>query len=314
MSRVISEWPQDQVTGFQKRLVHFRHSLHERPMFSDEGLASVLDRYPREAMGVFTMGADLEDWQSWRRGTANGLSGDQLLAAVQEGRLWLNLRHANTHLPEFADLCDEISAEKERHLGARILRRDLGLLISSPNARVFFHLDVPLSSLWQVRGLKRIWFYPRTEPYVDPAWLERCVHGAAEGQMPFHADWDDDAQSMELAAGDMVTWAQNAPHRVDNGPMMNVSVSMEFMTPQALVRANVLYANGVLRSRFGAAPKVQDRFGPALAAKLLVARAHKTLAARKAAGPVLPETFAVETGRRKASRPRQNREVELSQA
>ena len=293
MGAVVADWAADQVAGFQKKVIAFRHSLHERTMFSDEGLAAILDRYPREAMGVFTMGEDLEDWQSWRRGSARGLSGDQLLAAVQEGRLWLNLRHANTHLTEFADLCDEIADEKERALRTRILNRDLGLLISSPGARVFYHLDVPYSSLWQVRGRKQIWFYPRTEPYVDPAWLERCVLGAAEGQMPFRPEWDNGAQTRILLPGDMVTWPQNAPHRVDNGPMMNVSVSMEFLTPQARVRANLLHANGLLRQGIGVEPGLTERPGPTMAAKLALAAAHKALAARKARKPVLAETFEV---------------------
>ncbi len=295
MGGVIADWSQEQIEGFEKAIVRFRHTLAERPLFSDAGLIGVLDRYPRQAMGVFTMGEDLEDWRSWRRGTADSLDGAALLEAVKSGRLWLNLRHANEHLPQFAALCDEISAEKEKHLKTRILNRDLGLLISSPNARVFYHLDVPLSSLWQVRGVKRIWFYPRGEPFTDPAWLERCVHGAAEGQMPFSAEWDARAETFEMTAGDMVTWPQNMPHRVDNGPMMNVSVSMEFMTPAARIRANVLHANGVLRGGLGWTPKVQDRAGPALAAKLLVASAHKAWTARRKAAPVLPETFTVET-------------------
>ena len=202
MGGVVADWSNDRIEGFEKAIVRFRHTLAERPLFSDAGLIGVLNRYPRDAMGIFTMGEDLEDWQSWRRGTANGLDGAALLEAVRQGRLWLNLRHANRHLPEFAALCDEISAEKEKHLKTRILNRDLGLLISSPNARVFYHLDVPLSSLWQVRGVKRIWFYPRGEPFTDPAWLERCVHGVAEGQMPFSSEWDAHAATFELTAGD----------------------------------------------------------------------------------------------------------------
>ena len=294
MSAVVTHWDPEEVAGFERRLIDFRHTLHERPMFSDEGLAAILSRYPREALGVFTMGEDLEDWQSWRRGSAGAMTGERLLGAVQQGRLWLNLRHADEHLPEFTDLCAEIAAEKERVFKTKVLNRDLGLLISSPNARVFYHLDVPLSSLWQVRGQKRIWFYPRTEPYVQPAWLERCVHGTAEGQMPFKPEWDDIAESRTLNPGDMITWAQNCPHRVDNGPMMNVSVSMEFMTPRARVRANVLHANGLIRSHLGWTPKIQARPGPVMAAKLMLAAAHKAAIARKARAPVLAETFKVD--------------------
>jgi hypothetical protein len=293
MGAIVTHWDPEELAGFGRRLIGFRHTLHERPMFSDEGLASILDRYPREALGVFTMGEDLEDWRSWRRGSAGRMSGDLLLAAVKAGRLWLNLRHANEHLGDFAALCDEISAEKEKAFRTRVLSRDLGLLISSPNARVFYHLDVPLSSLWQVRGEKRIWLYPRDQPYVQADWLERCVHGTAEGQMPFMPAWDAIAESRALGPGDMITWAQNAPHRVDNGPMMNVSVSMEYMTPRARVRANVLHANGLLRTCLGWTPRIQAGPGPVMAAKLMLAAAHKAAIAHRVRAPVLEETFSI---------------------
>ena len=45
---------------------------------------------------------------------------------------------------------------------------------------------------------------------------------------------DREAQVFDLTPGRMVTWAQNAPHRIENGPMLNVSLSIEFMTPPAL--------------------------------------------------------------------------------
>ena len=39
---------------------------------------------------------------------------------------------------------------------------------------------------------------------------------------------------------------------------------------------------------------IQDRVGPGMAAKLVVASAHKAWTARRKATPVLPETFVVE--------------------
>ena len=122
------------------------------------------------------------------------------------------------------------------------------------------------------------------------------MHGVAEGQMPFSSAWDAQAETFELTAGDMVTWPQNMPHRVDNGPMMNVSVSMEFMTPPARMRANVLHANGVLRAALGWTPAMQDRLGPGHGrqARGRQPRTRPGPIARKPQ-PVLPETFAVET-------------------
>jgi len=294
-SPFLLDWTPDKARRFGDDILTFRHSLHERPLFTDEGLASVIDRYPREKLGVFTMGEDLTDWTSWRRGSAGTVSGERLLQMVQAGRLWLNLRDTNQHLPEFADLCIEISTDKEKALGRPILKRDLGLLISSPNAQVLYHLDVPLSSLWQIRGQKHLSLYPRSEPYVSDAEIERFVMREGEGQFAYDTAWDDAATTITLNPGDMVTWRQNAPHQVANGPMMNVSLSMEFMTPAAIVRANVIYANGVLRRRLGWSPRVQTRPGPTLAAKLALARAVKAAQARKPVyTPILKPSFVLE--------------------
>ena len=60
------------------------------------------------------------------------------------------------------------------------------------------------------------------------------------------------------------------------------------------MRANVLHANGLLRTHLGWTPKIQARPGPAMAAKLMLAAAHKAAIARKARAPVLAETFLVD--------------------
>src|SRR4051794_15800022 len=173
---IITDWTAAKAAAFTRENLTFRHTLHERPMFSDEGLADLLDRYPRQHLGVFTMGEDPVAWNTWRRGAAGGLTGPQLLDAAKAGRIWLNPREANRFAPDYAALSDEIFADKAAHAPhARTFKRDLGVLISSANAQVFYHLDVALVSLWQIRGRKRVWVYPVAEPYVCDEALERIV-------------------------------------------------------------------------------------------------------------------------------------------
>lgn len=292
---VISDWTPEKAAAFGKANLAFDHGLHERPMFSDAGLEELLDRYPRGKLGVFTMGEDPVAWTTWRKGAANGLSGSKLLEAAQAGRIWLNLRQANDHLPEYARLGDEIFAEKEAmSRGLKTFKRDLGMLISSANAQVFYHLDVPLVSLWQLRGRKRVWVYPVADPYVGEETLERIVLRETAEQFTFDPAWDAGAEVHDLTPGKMVTWTQNAPHRIENGPMLNVSLSIEFMTPQALMRANVIYANGVLRRRLGARPAIQDGFTPTALGKLAIARAAKALKLQTPHERVLPTSFRLD--------------------
>jgi hypothetical protein len=293
---VITDWTPDKARDFTTANLAFEHGLHDRPMFSDEGLVSLLDRYPRDKLGVFTMGHDPVDWRSWRRGSPGKLTGDQLLLAAKEGRIWLNLRHANDYLPDYAALEDEIFAEKTALSGRRTFKRDLGMLISSPNAQVFYHLDIPLVSLWQLRGEKRVWVYPVADSHVTGQELERIALRETAEQLAFRPGMDAGAEVHDLTPGRMVTWAQNAPHRIVNGPMLNVSLSIEFMTPAALMRANVLYANGALR-KTGLDPRIQTAPHPLALAKVGLARAIKAAGLVKTYERTLPETFTVEPAR-----------------
>jgi len=294
--RVITDWTAQKARDFSKANLAFEHGLHRDPMFSDQGLASLLDRYPRDKLGVFTMGEDPVDWKSWRKGSAGDLSGAELLEAAMAGRIWLNLRHANDYLPEYAALEETIFADKRKATGVRTFKRDLGVLISSANAQVFYHLDVPLVSLWQIRGQKRVWVYPVADPYIGDEQLERIVLKETAEQFAYDPAWDAGAEVYDLTPGKMVTWRQNAPHRIENGPMLNVSLSIEFMTPAAVMRANVLYANGALR-KHGHRPKVHAAPHPAALAKVAYARGLKAVGAARTFEKKLATTFKLDPER-----------------
>lgn len=294
---VISDWSPAKAEAFGRDTVEFRHALHERPMFSDEGLIEVLDRYPRERLGVFTMGDNPVEWRTWRRGTAEGLSGAQLLEAVNAGRIWLNLREVNAFIADYADLAREIFGDIEAHAGAKTFRHDLGLLISSPNAQVFYHLDATPVTLWQIRGEKRMWVYPRAAPFVTPEEIERIVLRETAEQFAYRPEWDAAARVVDMLPGVMVSWPQNAPHRLVNGPMVNVSLSIEYLTPASLMRANVLYANGVMRRRLGARPRLADGYTPSNLAKFGIARAAKVLKLQEEVAIKAPPSFRLQPGR-----------------
>ena len=93
---MILDWTPEKAAAFGRANLQFAHDLHLRPLFSDDGLAAALDRYPRDQLGVFTMGDDPVAWRTWRRGSGEGLTGAQLLEAVKAGRIWFNLRNAAT--------------------------------------------------------------------------------------------------------------------------------------------------------------------------------------------------------------------------
>lgn len=289
-------FPQSAARRFGREVQTFRHTLHTDKLFSDDGLAALLDRYPRGRIGVFAMG---DAPGSWRRGRLGEVTGPALLDAVKSGRVWLNLRGASDHDADIGELNQSIFSElKSRVRNFHPFRTDLGLLISSPNARVFYHLDTPRVMLWHLRGEKRVWIYPRREPYVGPIALENVVTRKTEEEIPYAPGFDACAEVIDLKPGDMVHWPQNAPHRIDNGDSLNVSMSIEFMTPLALMRANSIHANAWLRKTFGIASGLEDRFSPAWAGKFALSRLLKVFERNQETATPLPPSFVLDSSGR----------------
>jgi hypothetical protein len=72
---------------------------------------------------------------------------------------------------------------------------------------------------------------------------------------------------LELGPGEMAHWPLNAPHRVENMNMLNVSVTSEHWTDGITRRHKVNVANGILRHRFGWTPTSRAIAGPGYWAK-----------------------------------------------
>jgi len=288
--------PDNAAQDFGRKPLAFEHDLHKREMFSDAGLERLFDTYPRDQFNIYTMNDDPRTGKRiFRRGSAGDASGADILKAIKAGRLWLNLREANSHLEEYDQLCDEMFDGLEEQVpDLRTLRRDCGVLISSPKARVFYHLDIPLVSLWQLRGEKTFYVYPQGAPFANDDQIEAIVLREEEEEIDYREKFEPSAQRFDLKPGMMVTWPQNAPHRIDNGDSLNVSLSCEFQTMKSLVRANALYTNGVLRRKFGMSPSI-DKIGPAgLYTRAGLARIMKALNSRKIFEKTVPVTFVVD--------------------
>lgn len=268
-------WPETMQQAFGRAILTAKHDLHERELFSDDGLADLLDRYPREDLGLYTFPAHQAGRVLPMHGRAPDLSGAELLEAVKTGHIWLNLRAVSAHLPEFAAVRDELFSSLESAAQIRTMKQDVGVLISSPNVHVHYHLDIPLVCLVQIRGRKTLHLYPAREPFAPLDQMEAVALREQEEDIAFEDSFEAAAYAIELSPGEAVTWPQNAPHRVQNADVMNVSLSCEFMTMPALIRANAIYANGVMRRRFGVKPNLPSSMGTSLVARAALARALK---------------------------------------
>ncbi|MBX9708594.1 MAG: cupin-like domain-containing protein [Caulobacteraceae bacterium] len=252
------------------------HALVEQGFASDEALAEILHRYPADLIDINLYDYDAEGQVSLRTGTKGDLTGDQWLAAIQGGRLWVNLRNAEAGCPElWAAAMGEFRRIQATYPGMRAVTNAGQLIISSPVAKVPYHFDAAGVLLFHLRGRKRIFVYPGDEAHLPEVNMEQVVARQTTEELPYTLAFEKDAQVFDLEPGEALTWPFYAPHRVENLDKFCVSLSMDFQTWPSRFRNGALYTNAVIRSR-GGRPRVTEAMTtPELAARWAASLALK---------------------------------------
>lgn len=249
---VIADWQPRHEALFGQHAIKLQHRLADSGLFTRQALARLIERCPKHELGLEAMsdrtGADR------LYGEVGDASGEDAIAAIEKGRMWMNIRRIMDWAPEYRDLLDKVFDELEGRMpGFKTFKRNIGVLISSPNMKVNYHADIQGQSLWQISGVKRVYLYPASEVFVDPRSVEKILLRETTEQMPYQPWFDDHATIFDLRPGEMLTWPLYAPHRVVNHDCLNVSVTMEHWTDAIWRSYAVHYGNGVLRRTFGLA-------------------------------------------------------------
>lgn len=275
--------PSDRRTRYpgpiERAAVH-EHSLVRRGFADDDTLAEVLDRYPADRFDINLYDYDAEGQVSLRTGARGRLSGADLLEAIKQGRLWVNLRGVEDGWPElWAAAMEDFGRIQAAYPGMKAVKNAGQLILSSPVAKVPYHFDPAGVVLFHLRGRKRLWIYPGDEQHLPERNMEQVVARQTTEELPYVRAFDGEAQVMDLEPGQALTWPLYAPHRVENLDRFCVSLSMDFQTWPSRMRNGALYTNAVLRSR-GARPRFTDKMGQGE----LAARWAASLALRRVGG------------------------------
>ncbi|MEM6555658.1 MAG: hypothetical protein AAF642_07285 [Pseudomonadota bacterium] len=297
------DWPDHSEWGFGQETLLAEHNIAQSNLFTDDGLAHLIDEYPRESLDIWAFSEQREGEGPSMRGRAPHMSGEDIVEAVKNGKIWLNLRRAGEELFDLEHISATIFDSLEAATGRKTMKRDMGLLISSPKVEVNYHLDIPMVSLFQLRGEKRLWVYTRDEDLAPSAYIEDIVHMTRDEELPYRERFDDQATVHDLTPGMGLTWPQFAPHRVRNADCVNVSLSCEFMTMSALMNANAAYTNGLMRRSLNLSPKLTGDVGPITVAKAAFAQVHKTLSGRRPRISPTPITFEIDVTRENCVKP-----------
>jgi hypothetical protein len=296
--RVFTDFQPRHADLFGKHTVELGHRFHESPLFGDEALATLIERLPRGSYHVNTMDPLTHDPRTRREGEIVGLSGREVIETVRQGRIWILIQNPGEVVPGYQEMLDGLYGElHERVPGFRSYRHKMSILVSSPNIQVYYHADVPGQTLWQVRGVKKVYCYPNTPPFLPQERMEKIVLGEAhEVSLDYQPWFDDYAEVVDLAPGRMLHWPLNRPHRIVNHDCLNVSFTTEHWTDDLRDAYLVNYANGVLRRFVPGARLSPATTGLAAKAKLGLAALHKVAGLQKARRSGFKIDFRVDPG------------------
>ena len=153
--------------------------------------------------------------------------------------------------PRYRPVLDRMFEEFSKAIGKRIYSVSASVLLSGPQMGIFFHVDPAETMLWHVRGTKTLYVYPATDEGLPERALEAILLKENLSDAPYRPEMEAVVTPVRLEAGESVAWPLHGPHRVLNGPDLNVSVSCEYSTLHSLLTNGVFYANGRLRRATG---------------------------------------------------------------
>lgn len=265
----LANWTPSQGAASTYTAVIAQHRLAGFDVFTDASLADAIDRHPRSLLEIFAPLDGSRAEAGWRPVAIGDATGEEVLAAVTRGRLWVLLPRVHLTNPGFADLQEELSEELAGvvpEFAPQTLTSTV--LVSSPTASVPYHLDGIPNLLWHIRGEKRIFLYPPdVDAFVDPRVVEDIIIGEAPEYLDYDADFESAATAIDLHPGQVLAIPHYAPHRVENVSGLNVSLNTELTTLRTQRRNGVRMANRFFSRRMHLPVSSRESTGTAARAK-----------------------------------------------
>jgi hypothetical protein len=242
----------------------FHHDLADSPLFSLPRLATVAER-------MLARG-DLKKLvaRSGKAGLAdaefkNMPLKQQVVETVRhlaDAKAWLKLSCVDTADLEYDQLLKRVLREVEdlsgQPLRGMITWSSLTVFLASPGITTPYHIDHESNFLFQIQGAKDVSLHnPNEQDIVPEDQLERFYSGDFEAAK-YRKELQGRGTMFRLVPGAVVHQPPLAPHWVQNGDNVSVSVSMGFCLRPLDRRARVYQVNHYLR-RFGWQPTPPGR-------------------------------------------------------
>jgi Cupin-like domain len=224
------------------------HALVDHPLLTLPALVDLAIALPETEVeynpGALPVGIDPRDMPR------SALSAQETIRSIEENGSWMVLKRIERH-PDFAALLEatlaEIAPIAEAKTGA-MLGLEGFVFISSPHAVTPFHFDPEHNILMQIRGEKIMTVFPADNPcIVDPRAHEAFHAGLHHRNLVWQDDFSALGTPFPLTPGDALYVPVKAPHWVQNGDAVSISLSVTWRSAWSYREADARAFNRLLR-------------------------------------------------------------------
>lgn len=217
------EVPLEDRASFGKRPIKSRHNMQEMGIFKDQEIIDLLSEYPRSKLRVWSSGADPMSFGEWQPVETTGVSGEEMFECLMKGRLWINLQRIDVLDESYARMSKSFyEALEEQCPHYKVDYIHSYVLLSSPNAFVYLHLDAYENFFWCVRGGKKFDLYPTNEGTIIGQGLMEDICAGEDDFFEYRPEYGWLRREYHVVPGDMMSWPQHSPHQVFNNDQLNV--------------------------------------------------------------------------------------------
>ncbi|WP_022684129.1 cupin-like domain-containing protein [Sphingobium bisphenolivorans] len=266
-ARARTIFPDDARTAFAAAYpdqpVKLSHQLADHDLLTLDALAELAERMPAASveynLGKLPLGVRPEDTPS------NGLTLGETIRTIETNGSWAVLKNVERDAA-YAALLDATLSELVPLVEAKtgpMLNREAFIFLSSPGSVTPFHMDPEHNILLQIRGEKTMTVFPAKDDELVPPTQSEAFHAGGHRNLDWRDGFRDRGQAVELLRGDAVHVPVKAPHFVENGPAVSISLSVTWRSERSVAEGELHSLNALLRrrklptARIGAQPEAQ---------------------------------------------------------
>lgn len=249
--------------AYPDRAAPLRHGLAGHELLTLEALAGLAERMPAASveynLGKLPLGVRAEDTPS------NGLTLGETIRTIETNGSWAVLKNVERDA-DYGALLDRALAELaplvEQETGP-MLHREAFIFLSSPGSVTPFHMDPEHNILLQIRGQKVMAVFPAGDEELVPAVQSEAFHAGGHRNLHWRDGFRERGMAVTLLPGDAIHVPVKAPHFVENGPAVSVSLSVTWRSERSVAEGELHSLNALLRrrglpvGRIGARPEAQ---------------------------------------------------------